>query len=180
MRKPKPGLNVAEYAALAILRERPMHGYQIARCFADESALGLVLPIDMSAVYAILKELHEQGLIEGRRETVGARPTRTVYHLSRDTDALIEGWLEEPVARLREVRLDLLVKLFFCRRIGAHCTALLLNAQIAASRSYLERMVRLRSDLAPGSFEQLVIDSKVGPARATVEWLIEERGKLAG
>lgn len=180
MIKAKAGLSLGEYAILGLLRERPMHGYEIARRFAADLDLGLVLPLDMSNVYAMLKDVHEQGLIEGQRETVGLRPPRTVFHLTPEAEAQFFQWLEEPVGRLREVRSDLLVKLYFCRAVGAACTARLLDAQVEASRAYLDRLVRLAGEAAPGSFERLVRDSKLGAARATVAWLVEERSRLAG
>jgi DNA-binding PadR family transcriptional regulator len=173
-------VTLAEYAILGLLRERPMHGYEIARRFAADLDLGLVLPLDMSNVYALLKDLHEQGLIEGRRETVGRRPPRTVYSLTPGAEALLDRWLSRPVARLREVRADLLVKLYFCRMAGERQTARLLDAQIAASRAYLDRLHRLVQDAGPHGFERLVHASKVGAARATVAWLEEERGRIAG
>jgi PadR family transcriptional regulator AphA len=179
MAKLKPGLSLGEYAILGILRERPMHGYEIARRFANDLDLGLVLPLDMSNVYAMLKDLHEQGLIDGQRETVGLRPPRTVFHLTPEADVQFLHWIEEPVGRLREVRSDLLVKLYFCRAIGDRCTARLLDAQIAASRAYLDRLRRLAAEAAPDSFERLVRDSKIGAARATVAWLEAERTRLS-
>jgi DNA-binding PadR family transcriptional regulator len=180
MSRLKSGLSLGEYAILGLLRERPMHGYEVARRFTADLDLGLVLPLDMSNVYAMLKDLHEQGLIEGRRETVGLRPPRTVYQLTDDAEAQFLRWLEEPVGRLREVRSDLLTKLYFCRAIGGRCTATLLDAQIEVSRAYLNRLARLAGEAAPGSFERLVRDSKIGAARATVEWLEAERARLAG
>ncbi len=180
MSRLKTDLSLGEYAILGVLRERSMHGYEIARRFTADLDLGLVLPIDMSNVYAMLKDLHELGLIEGRRETVGLRPPRTVYQLTEEAEALFLHWLEEPVGRLREVRSDLLTKLYFCRAIGDRCTATLLDAQIERSSAYLERLTRLAEEAAPVSFERLVRDSKIGAARATVAWLAEERARLAG
>lgn len=180
MSRLKSGLSLGEYAILGVLRERPMHGYEIARRFAADLDLGLVVPQDMSNVYAMLKDLHEQGLIEGRRETVGLRPPRTVFQVTEEAEALFLHWLEEPVGRLREVRSDLLVKLYFCRTIGAACTARLLDAQITACRAYTERLSRLAAEAEPGSFERLVRNSKISAARATLTWLEEERARLAG
>ncbi len=180
MSKLKTGLSAGEYAILGLLRERPMHGYEVSRRFAADLDLGLVLPMDMSTVYALLKELHEQGLIEGQRETVGLRPPRTVYHLTPEAEHQLAQWLEEPVARLREVRADLLVKLYFCRAIGNAATAQLLDAQLSASRAYLQRAERLAAEATPESFERLVRESKVTAARATVAWLTAERERLAG
>lgn len=178
MSKGKATLALGEYAILGVLRERPMHGYQIARRFAADLDLGLVLPIDMSNIYALLKDLHEQGLIEGQRETVGLRPPRTVYHLTPEADALLTAWLEEPVGRMREIRSDLLVKLYFTRAAGSRAATRLLDAQIAASRGYVERLTHLATQSPAGSFERLVYDSKIGVAHATVAWLIDERDRL--
>ena len=180
MSRVKSGLSLGEYAILGVLRERPMHGYEIARRFGGETELGIVLPIDMSNVYAMLKDLQEQGLIEGRRETVGLRPPRTVFSLTTEAEAAFLEWIATPVGRMREIRADLLVKLYFCRAIGVNATAHLLEAQIAASQEYVVRLERLRADTAPGSFERLVYDSKLGPARATAAWLEAERAQLAG
>ena len=178
MAKTRDALSTGEHAILGILRERPMHGYEIARRFTSDLDLGLVLPQDISNIYAMLKDLHEQGLIEGHRETVGARPPRTVYHLTPEAESQLLAWLQEPVGRLREVRADLLVKLYFCRAIGARCTARLLDAQIDTSRAYLDRLQRLAGGAASESFERLVFASKIGAARATVAWLEEERARL--
>ena len=178
MTKARSGLSLGEYAILGVLRERPMHGYEIARRFASDLDLGLVLPLEISNVYAMLKDLHEQGLIEGRREAVGRRPPRTVYDLGPEAEPLLLQWLAEPVARLREIRADLLVKLYFCRTVGARCTVGLLDAQIEASRAYLDRLTRLSAEAGPESFERLVFASKIGAARATLAWLQDERARL--
>jgi DNA-binding PadR family transcriptional regulator len=180
MAKFKDGLSLAEYAILGVLYERSQHGYEVARRFTADLDLGLVLPLDMSSVYALLKDLHEHRLLDGRRETVGLRPPRTVFQLTPEAELRWRQWLTEPVGRLREVRADLLVKLYFCRSIGSHLTVALLDAQLGASRAYRDRLVALAADAAPGSFERLVRDSKVGPAHATVTWLEQERTRLAG
>ncbi len=178
--EPRPDLPLGEYAILGLLRARPMHGYEIARRFSADLDLGLVLPLDMSNVYAMLKDLHEQGLLEGRRETVGLRPPRTVYQTTPEADALLMRWLHEPVSRLREVRRDLMVKLYFCRAIGAHATSRLLDAQIDATGAYFDRLAAIASEAPPESFERLVFASKIGAARATIAWLRDERARLAG
>jgi DNA-binding PadR family transcriptional regulator len=180
MSKGKTGLSLGEYAILGILRERPMHGYEVTRHFGPDRDLALVLPMEMSTIYAMLKDLQEQGLIEGEREVVGLRPPRTVFHLTPAAEEQFYAWLEEPVGRMREVRSDLLVKLYFCRGISPALTRRLLDAQIAVSSAYLDRLTRLAGEALPESFERLVYNSKIGAAQATVRWLQEERARLAG
>jgi DNA-binding PadR family transcriptional regulator len=176
----RSGLSLGEYAILGMLRHRAMHGYQIAHRFTSDLDLGVVLPLDMSTVYGLLKDLQEQGLIDGQRETVGLRPPRTVFHLTAEAEALFLQWLEEPVARLREVRSDFLVKLYFCRTISVTCTERLLTAQIAATTDYLQRLVALQAETPIDTFQRLVYDSKIVAARATVTWLEDEWRRLVG
>jgi DNA-binding PadR family transcriptional regulator len=178
MSKVKSSLSLGEYAVLGILRERPMHGYEVTRHFGPDRDLALVVPMEMSNIYAVLKELQEQELIEGEREVVGLRPPRTVFHLTPEAEDLFHAWLEEPVRRMREVRSDLLAKLYFCRTISVATTRRLLDAQIVASRAYLDRLTRLAAAATEESFERVVYNSKIGAARATVRWLEEERARL--
>ena len=128
MAKGRSGLSLGEYAVLGVLRAGSMHGYEVTRHFGPERDLALVLPLEMSAIYAMLKDLQEQGLLEGRREVVGLRPPRTVFQLTAEAEALFLDWLVEPVNRLREVRSTLLVKLFFCRSLSVALTRQLLDA----------------------------------------------------
>jgi len=180
MARIKSDLSTGEYAILGVLRERPMHGYEVARRFAADLDLGLVLPMDMSTVYTLLKDLQEHGLIEGQREVVGLRPPRMVFHLTPEAEAVFYRWLEEPVERLRAVRSDLLIKLYFARTISAALTARLLDAQIAACHAYRDRLAALAAAAEPNSFERLVLRSKVTAADATLTWLQEERATLEG
>ena len=79
---------------LGLLAERgPMHGHQIRRAaeLANAEVWG---GITGGAIYAELRKLYGDGLIEAiREERVGRRPTRTVYEISA------EGRLELLVQR---------------------------------------------------------------------------------
>jgi DNA-binding PadR family transcriptional regulator len=169
--------SLAELAILGLLHEQPMHGYEIARRFADDLDLGLVLPLELSTVYAVLKDLQARALIHGERETAGRYPPRTVFALVAGAETGFLRWLQEPVERLREVRSALLVKLYFCDRLDPRRTAHLIAAQIDASRAYLDRLVAQEQAAAAGSFAQLVFESKIAAAQATIVW-IERRGNM--
>lgn len=43
-------LTPTAYAILGLLRERPMHGYEIAQRFVPDADLGQVTPADMSTI----------------------------------------------------------------------------------------------------------------------------------
>src|SRR5215510_11221332 len=125
----------------------------------------------MSTIYTFLKDLQEHALIRGEQVTVGARPPRRVFSLADDAEAFFLEWLRRPVARMREVRLDFLLKLYFARQLGVAEARTLVKAQIAACRDYLERQKTHTRDIAPTSFESLVLESKVTAAESMLEWL---------
>ncbi|HEV8714693.1 MAG TPA: helix-turn-helix transcriptional regulator [Candidatus Binatia bacterium] len=164
-------LTATAYAILGLLRGRPMHGYEIAQHFKPEADLGQVVPADMSTIYTFLKDLQEHGLIRGERETVGARPPRTVFSLTPEAESLFLEWLCRPVARMREVRMDFLLKLYFARQLGATEAKALIKAQTATCRDYLERQRASARDLDTASFESLVLESKLTAAESILDWL---------
>lgn len=164
-------LTPTAYAILGLLRERPMHGYEIAQHFKPEEDLGQVIPADMSTIYTFLKDLQEHGLIRGEQVTVGARPPRKVFSLADDAEDFFLAWLRRPVARMREVRLDFLLKLYFAQQFGTAEAKALVKAQITACRDYLERQKAHTRDIQPTSFESLVLESKLTAAESMLEWL---------
>jgi PadR family transcriptional regulator AphA len=164
-------LTPTAYAILGLLRERPMHGYEIAQHFKPEEDLGQVTPADMSTIYTFLKDLQEHGLIRGRRETVGARPPRTVFSPTEEAEPLFLDWVRRPVARIREVRSDFLLKLYFAQRLGPIVVKTLVTDQIATCQNYLERQHASVRSLEPTSFEAIVSESKLTAAESVLAWL---------
>jgi DNA-binding PadR family transcriptional regulator len=155
-----------------------MHGYEIARYFQPGSELGLAVPADMSTIYTFLKDLQEQGLITGERVSVGARPPRTVFSVTDEARDLLNEWLRRPVGRMREVRLDFLLKLYFAERAGAAEAIQLIDAQIGACKGYLKRMRAAEPERDAGVFQHMVWESKLTAAQGVLVWLerLAERG----
>jgi DNA-binding PadR family transcriptional regulator len=167
----RPEISLVDFSILGLLHRHPMHGYEVARYFAQDLDLGLVVPLELATVYGVLKDLQGRGLIEGRREIVGRRPPRVVFSLQPSAEVELACWLQEPVRRLRDVRSVLLVKLYFCRRTDSPQISRLLDAQIGVSRSHLEALLRRRLEAKPASFEELVCSAELGLARSIVTWL---------
>ena len=171
-------LTPAQYAILGLLRGRPAHGYELQRSFAPESDLGAVIRLEQAALYAALNELAARGLIAGAETREGARPPRTVYALTAEGQRLLAGWLTAPVERLRQVRLDFLLKAYFAQQRGAEHLRSLVNAQVAACHAYLADLEARAAELDPEAFAYLVTESRISAARATLGWLREYRRRL--
>jgi DNA-binding PadR family transcriptional regulator len=125
-------LALNEWAVLAVVAERPRHGYDIAAELDRDSEIGRAWRLGRPLVYRALDRLEEAGYIERRRTEPGdAAPPRTVYGATRRGRAALKRWLHEPVERLRDVRSALLLKLVLIDRLGLD-RAPLVEAQRAA------------------------------------------------
>ena len=171
-------LTPTQCAVLGLLRGHPAHGYELQRSFAAGSDLGVVLRVEQASLYGALKELAARGLIEGTETREGARPPRTVYSLTQQGRRALDTWLATPVARPRQVRLDLLLKLYFARERSPEHVRALVTAQMAACDTYLAELEARASSLPEDGFAHLVIRSRMSAVRSTLEWLREYRARL--
>jgi DNA-binding PadR family transcriptional regulator len=174
----RPDLTPVQYAILGLLHEQPVHGYELQRSFSSHGDLAEVAQIEQPTLYAALKELATRDLIAGAETREGARPPRTVYALTPEGERLLTAWLRAPVQRLRQVRLDFLLKVYFARRRGVREVRALVDAQIRACHDYLAALELQAAALSPDDFAYLVAESRTSAARGTLDWLHDYRRRL--
>jgi DNA-binding PadR family transcriptional regulator len=172
MPRGKTYLTPSEYAVLGLLRERPAHGYELQRQFAGKHGLARVCPIEPAMVYAILKSLSGLELIDGVWER-DEYPPKAVYATTEEGDATFQRWLRAPVGRMREIRLDFLVKLYFALKEDKGLARGLLIAQADYCRDYEAQIEAEVAEAKPASFDAIVLGSKASAARLTRIWLEE-------
>jgi len=140
-------LNVSEWAVLALLAERPRHGFAVAAELAPGTELGSAWTVRRQLVYRALDRLVELGWARPRREEPGAAgPPRRVLAATPTGRRRLRVWLDQPVEHLRDVRGELLVKLLLRRRLG-----LPLEPLVQAQRARLEPVLGalLGADVEP-------------------------------
>ncbi len=169
-RQRKTGLTVSEYAVLGLLTSGPDYGYRLQQHFSGESGLALVCPVEPAALYAVLKSLSGLELIDGEWDRT-QYPPKAVYSLVPEGEATFERWLMRPVARIRDVRSEFLVKLYFAMKRDAASPRELLQAQLAVCEEYENASAAQLPLMSPGSFESIVLGSKLSAARITSDWL---------
>jgi len=180
MARKKSSLSTPEYAVLGLLR-RPMHGYQVARELAGGSGLGLVCPLRMSNVYFLLGSLQDRGLVEVEERQEDRYPPRVLLRTSAAGRRAFDAWLREPATRLRQVRLDFLVKLFFLGREDPTLARELVKGQKEFCRRYLAEWQELAQAAGFASFDRLAIEAKIAVGGGTLRWLKQcERSLAAG
>ncbi len=164
-----------EFALLAMLLDGPMHGYEMARAF-EAPELQLICPIEQSSLYTYLRNLEARGFVEWHERRVGARPPRKMFELTPCGREHVERWLRDSVHRMREVRLDFLLKLFFLRRRDQAAAARLVEDQLRACEEYL-RTVEATEPVS--DFHEVVLTSRRSAAIATLDWLRTYSRQLA-
>lgn len=157
-----------ECAVLGLLLDGPMYGYEMARHFSRDG-LAELCPIEQSLLYTYLRNVEARGLASWSEVRAGNRPPRKLFELTATGSETIERWLRQPVGRIREVRLDFLLKLYFLHVHNPEAERHLLQQQIAICEDYVAR----QSARTPASeFGRLVVRSKVTAAESTLDWLV--------
>jgi len=171
----------ARHALLGLLLDGPRHGYDLTRSFAPGTPLGAVMRLGDSNLYAQLTRLERDGLIVGEVRESGVRPPRRVYHLTEAGREAALRWIDEPVARPRDILLDFPLKLYLARHVGPDRAAALVARQRAFIATYLARLeevvARLEEDIpdaekgADTAFIALVREGRIARTRAILAWL---------
>jgi DNA-binding PadR family transcriptional regulator len=161
-----------EWSVLALLAERPGHGWALAAQMARTGSIGKVWSLGRPLVYRALDTLADRGLIEAVGDEPGARgPHRTIFAATgRGRQALLE-WLHEPVGHVREVRSLFLLKLVLLERADLPLRPLL-EAQRTQMEPAIEQLeARLR---ASGKGESIFVRFRLETTRAVLEFIVSQ------
>ena len=121
-------------------------------------------------VYAILKSLSGLELIDGEWDN-STYPPRAVYATTPEGEATFQRWLRQPVERLRQVRHDFMVKLYFALEEGPGKAAELIERQIEACKAYERGVEAGIGEADESSFDAIALQSRVVAVRGTLQWL---------
>jgi len=124
-------LSLAEGLVLCLVRERPTYGLVLARLLAPDGSLGQIWSVPKAMVYYALQQLELAGLIRMTKEQrTRLGPARSIYRVTPAGRAAAEAWVSRPVAHVRDVRSELMIKLALNDRTGVDSRPLV-RAQLA-------------------------------------------------
>ena len=98
-----------KYAVLALIVEKPQHGYAVRNAF--ESRLSDVREIGYGQIYQVLAALEKDGFVRGVSNSRGVR--RIVYTATRQGRAALGGWLLGAGLAQRGFLDDIFLRLLF-------------------------------------------------------------------
>jgi PadR family transcriptional regulator AphA len=130
--------------------------------------LGRVWRIPKAVVYRAISRLLDAGLIAPEATEPGFGPQRTVYTATPGGLAAAGRWLAQPVAHVRDIRSELLLKLALLDRAGADPVPLL-----RAQRAVLEPIVAAIESRQPRSsgFDATLLAWRRASAVAALDFL---------
>lgn len=163
---PLKSLALNDWAVLGVLAEHEQHGFAVARELGAKGTLGRTWTVARPLVYRAIDHLLSLELIEPVRTEEGDHgPRRTVMRPTRAGRARLRRWLHEPVAHIRDVRSELLVKMTLLERRGVS-VAPLAERQLEVFRPALDGLAAAAEHAA-------------GPERLTALWRVESSRSVA-
>jgi DNA-binding PadR family transcriptional regulator len=127
-----------QHAVLALLAERPAHGYELKGSF--EQAVGDQWGgLNIGHLYQVLERLGRDGLIESQRQPQAVKPDRLVHRITPEGRAELARWLSEPSRRAGGFRDDFFLKIMATVQAG---DAEALAGVLARQRAHLLRELR--------------------------------------
>jgi PadR family transcriptional regulator AphA len=127
-----PELSLAEWIVLSLTTDGPTHGFAIAAATARDGEIGRAWHVQRPIVYRCLDRLAGGAMIRAVAVESGDRgPNRTLVEATDEGSDAVRTWLLTPVAHVRDLRSELLVKLALLAR-GDGDSAPLIRVQRAA------------------------------------------------
>jgi DNA-binding PadR family transcriptional regulator len=163
---------VIELAILGLLKDRPMHGYQLSRELADQ--LGGLWRVSFGSLYPTLRRLERAGAVEATPSDTGGR-RKTIYRITQAGEELFLELLQESPAEGAQVEdTRFRVRLAFFRYLPPETRIRLLERRRANLQGRLaEIKQRLRAPGALDDYQRALMDHGRAAIEADVAWLTD-------
>ena len=160
-----------ELAILGLLKEQPMHGYQLNRELSEQ--LGGLWRVSYGSLYPSLRRLERQGAITSVQGT-GAR-RKTVYAITPEGERLFLELLEETPQENQTEDARFRVRLAFFRYLPPETRVRLLERRRQALETRLADVkAHLRDDAGTtDDYQRALLDHARAGTESDIAWLTE-------
>lgn len=160
-------------AVLCLLRERPMHPYEM-RKLMDLRHKSDRLELKPGSLYNAVTWLLKQGLIRvAATNRAGRRPNRTIYGITPAGDAAVKSWITQMLAEPQRDTSSFVVALDHLVHVSpADAADVFARRREALARTIADLQARIAT-LAPriGRINVIEIEHDLALARAESDWL---------
>jgi DNA-binding PadR family transcriptional regulator len=159
-----------ELAILGLLKERPMHGYQLNRELSEQ--VGGLWRVSYGSLYPSLRRLERQGAITSQAGT-GAR-RKTVYAITDEGERMFLELLQEPPQEGQTEDARFRVRLAFFRYLPPETRVRLLERRRQGLEDRLaEIKAHLRGAGGADDYQRALMEHARAATEADIAWLTE-------
>lgn len=164
-----------EHVILALLDEKPMHGYELHQKLGKLPGISKIWNLKQAFFYARLERLHTDGYIQGQvSQKEGSGTARVVFQLSPSGKRSLSAWITAPVPKARDIQQVFLSKLIIARRYGLRKALELLHNQRIVCQSWLQNLESDLPQIKTQELDEYIVHSyKMNRERAMLNWLDE-------
>lgn len=169
--RPRTERGSVQNALLALLSQRPRHGYELRDLF--EASIGGHWELNSGQIYSSLDRLARDGLVIEEGIEKGSGPDKRLWTLTEQGKAELDIWLASPVLRDYRLRDELYLKLMLTLVTQPKKARQVLIVQRRELFRELHDLTARRNLLNPRSqlAQILLLDSAIMHTEAELRWL---------
>ncbi|WP_328584722.1 PadR family transcriptional regulator [Streptomyces sp. NBC_00370] len=153
------------HAVLALLTQRPNHGYELKARF--EETIGPQWGgLNIGHLYQILERLVRDGYVSRSQITQADRPDKNLYTLTEAGETELRAWATTPWVRVGGFRDELFLKLLGAVALGPQVLDGLIEAQRQTYLSELAGLARQRRAHSAEPLVAVLIDAAIAHTKA--------------
>jgi len=161
-----------EHILLAILDQKPMHGYELYQELGEIKGISLIWNIKQALLYAILDKLEETGLLSSQVVQDETHPRRKYFYMTEMGRNALLTWRKTPVRRARDIRQEFLAKLIVARRYGKSDALEIVRLQEQSCQTWLDELQTKVSPADQGHPDEWLVHSfRINWLEAILKWL---------
>jgi PadR family transcriptional regulator AphA len=114
----KQDAQLARDVVLTLIAQQPRHGWALHEELAPAGEIGRAWTLSRQLVYRAIDILEADGLVKRALPKDGGGADKVVISPTARGKSHAQKWLDQPVAHLRDVRTELVVKIMLRERAG--------------------------------------------------------------
>jgi PadR family transcriptional regulator, regulatory protein AphA len=161
-----------EHVLLAIIDQKPMHGYELYQELCEMKGISLIWNIKQALLYAILEKLETKGLLLSQLVQGETYPPRRYFHLTDHGRNSLHAWFSTPVLRARDLRQEFLAKLIIARRYAREDARNLIRVQEQACQNWFNDLKSKAPSPTPEQMDEWIVYSfRIERVESALKWL---------
>lgn len=161
-----------EIALLGFVYENPVYGYDMYKSISDPDGFGAIYHLKIGRLYSILNKLEKTGYVQSNIDASGARPPKKIFSITPQGKNKFLEWLNNPVKHGREIRINLLVKMYFAEKLHFVSIKEIADRQIAECENWLFEINQSNPEKQNTQTTQaLVREFRISQINSYITWL---------